>query len=286
MSPSSTANISRRLAILPLFLALFTSVLCLSYPTAIEVNLLFPRNETYNNMTGFPIVFALQNADAAGTFGWDIDWQFIWLDGSEDEKFLDYYSGLHLIDSPTLNDFRYLADDILIVPGRILQENNYYIRPGIYRVAWRYLTSTCLESESITWIDGSTMIARANSSVVFTVVADGSGLDFEIPSDTCPLYSGQWTAGSGTPADCPDPDSSKYEDPDLCEAQLSQEQISCLKDWFGGNNASEVCQSSFEEWDVLGESVAAVPAPEMAYLLLVGLVGIAVGAASVDELLS
>ncbi|KAL6235795.1 hypothetical protein BDW75DRAFT_239887 [Aspergillus navahoensis] len=44
----------------------------LSYPATIEVDLLFPRNETYNNMTGFPIVFALQNADAASTFGWDL----------------------------------------------------------------------------------------------------------------------------------------------------------------------------------------------------------------------
>ncbi|KAL4754066.1 hypothetical protein BDW72DRAFT_158061 [Aspergillus terricola var. indicus] len=279
MSPLSTANISTRLAILQLFPALFTSVLCLSYPTTIEVDLLFPRNETYNNMTGFPVVFALQNADAAGTFGWDIDWQFTWLDGSEDEKFLDYYTGPQLIDSPTLNDFRYLADDILVIPGRIYRENNYYIRPGIYRVTWRYLTSTCSETESTTWIDGSTIIARANSSFIFTVVADGSGLDFEIPSDECPLYSGQWTAGSGTSTDCPDPDSKKYEDPDPCEARLSQEQISCLKDWFDGNNASEVCQSSLEKWDVLGESAAAVLAPGMAYLLLVGLVAIAVGAA-------
>ncbi|KAL3434489.1 hypothetical protein BDV09DRAFT_169961 [Aspergillus tetrazonus] len=49
-------------------------------PKTIEVDLLFPRNEIYNNMTGFPIVFALQNADAAGKSGWDIDWQSTWLE--------------------------------------------------------------------------------------------------------------------------------------------------------------------------------------------------------------
>ncbi|KAL4764349.1 uncharacterized protein BDW70DRAFT_129844 [Aspergillus foveolatus] len=210
-------------------------------------------------MTGFPIVFALQNADAAGKFGWDIDCNHM-VGGSKDEKFLDYYTGPQLVDILALNDFRYLADDILATPGRIYTRKRTLHTPRHIPRSREIPDIDMLgdgkETESTTWLDGSTMIARVSSSVVFTVVADGSGLDFEIPSDKCPLYSGQWTAGSGTSTDYPDPDSSKYEDR-IPVRQLSQEQTSCLKDWFDGNNASDVSQSSLEKWHVLGESAVA-----------------------------
>ncbi|RDW86377.1 uncharacterized protein DSM5745_03019 [Aspergillus mulundensis] len=266
----------KRLAILQLSLALVTPVLGISYPATIEIDLLFPRNETYNNMTGFPIVFALQNADAAGTFGWDFDWQFTRLDGDGNNKFLDFYTGSLLDDSPTSNDFRYQTDDILIVPGKIYSENNYYIRPGTYSVSWRYYTSTCTKTNGTTYINDQTMAAHANSTVIFTVVADGSGLDFEIPADECPVYSGQWTAESGTSSDCPVRDLEVLEPSDPCKAQLSKKQLSCLQNWFAGNNGSHVCHSSLKQWDVLRESAAASLVPGVPYLLFSALLGMIV----------
>lgn len=270
-----------RLAVFQLcLLALITLVLgekILSYPTTVEVDLLFPRNETYNNMTGFPIVFAMQNAKAVDVFGWSLEWKFVWLDGDTDEKFLDHYTGPDLTDSSTLNEFRYIADDSFLAPGKLYTENNYYLRPGTYLVDWEYRTSTCSGGKSKTYIDGNSVVARSNSTVIFTAVGDGSGLDFEIPSDVCPLYTGQWTAQeSGASIDCPRRDPSSYIDPDPCTAQISSEQIHCLQDWFGRNNNSEACQSSFKRWDVLGESAAAVTrVPTMAYFLFILLVGLA-----------
>ncbi|KAL2852067.1 hypothetical protein BJY01DRAFT_260143 [Aspergillus pseudoustus] len=238
-------------------LALITPVLGISYPTTIEVDLIFPRNETYDNMTGFPIVFALQNADAAGTFGWNIDWEFVWLDGDEDEKFLDSYSGPWITDSTTLNDFRYIGDDAMLLAGRVYHENGYYLRPGTYAVYWTYDTAICYGSGRTTYIDGGYTVATASLAserLIFTVVADGSGLGFEIPVGECPAYAGQWTAKSGTATDCPNNAANSTAEPDPCAAQISQDQISCLQDWFGGSNESEVCTSSLERWDVLGES--------------------------------
>ncbi|KAL4906078.1 hypothetical protein BDW74DRAFT_177107 [Aspergillus multicolor] len=266
-----------RFAIFQLSLALITPVLGFSYPATIEIDLLFPRNETYNNLTRFPIVFALQNADAAGIFGWNVDWQFTRMGRDGNDKFLGTYTGSLLNDSLTSNDFRYRTDHSLIIPGKIYNENNYYIRPGTYSLSWRYYTSTCTKSDDTTYINDQTMVAHANSTVVFTVVDDGSGLDFEISADDCPLYSGHWTAGSGTSTDCPDLESEAHEPLDPCKARLSQEQVSCLQDWFAGNNRSDVCHSSLKQWDVLRESAAASLLPGVAYLLLVGLLGIVVG---------
>lgn len=261
-------------------LALITPVLGkkkLSYPTTVEVNLLFPRNETYNNMTGFPIVFAIQNAKAVDVFGWTLEWKFVWLDGDKEEKFLDHYTGPDLTDSSTFNEFRYIADDSFLAPGKIYTKNNYYLRPGTYLVNWEYRTSVCWGGKSRTYINGNSVVARSNSTVIFTAVDDGSGRDFEIPSDVCPLYTGQWTATeSEASIDCPGTDSSSYIDPDPCAARISSEQISCLQDWFGGNNESEACQSSVKRWDVLGESAAAAVAhvPTMASFMLVLFVGL------------
>ncbi|OJJ61098.1 hypothetical protein ASPSYDRAFT_42963 [Aspergillus sydowii CBS 593.65] len=84
------------------------------------------------------------------------------------------------IQRSTFNEFRYIADDSFPGPGKIYTKNNYYLRPV---VAW------------------------SNSTVIFTAVDDGNGGDSEIPSDVCPLYTGQWTAQeSEASLDCPGSD--------------------------------------------------------------------------------
>ncbi|KAL2802368.1 hypothetical protein BJX63DRAFT_415269 [Aspergillus granulosus] len=108
---------------------------------------------------------------------------------------------------------------------------------------------------------------------------DGGGLGFEIPVDECLVYSGQWTAGSGTSTDYPNRDLDFTAETDPCAAQLNQDQVSCLQDWFQGNNESDVCTPSLERWDVLGESVGAAraPRPGVASSLFMGLIGFLIG---------
>ncbi|KAL3459523.1 hypothetical protein BJX64DRAFT_264744 [Aspergillus heterothallicus] len=265
---------ARLLSLLPATCLLIASALGLSYPTTIEIDLLFPRNETYSNMTSFPIVLALQNANAAGTFGWNIDWEFVWLDGDEDEKFSDSYSGPWITDSTTLNDFRYTGGDSIILAGKLYHENGYYLRPGRYAVQWTYDTATCSGSGRTTYIDGGYTVASSTGSVIFTAVADDSGLGFEIPVDQCPVYADQWTARKGTDTDCPYPAANSTAEPDPCAARLNEEQVTCLQDWFRGNNESEVCTGSLQKWDVLGESGEAtgIRASTIASLVAIGVV--------------
>lgn len=45
------------------------------FPANIEIDIIFPRNETYAAVAPFPIVFAIQNAKAAWDFGFHFDWE-------------------------------------------------------------------------------------------------------------------------------------------------------------------------------------------------------------------
>ncbi|KAI9375536.1 hypothetical protein BJX61DRAFT_531497 [Aspergillus egyptiacus] len=239
-------------------LALIPAALGVDYPVTIEVDLIFPRNATYNNMTSFPI------------------WEFVWLGGDEDEQFLSTYTGPTISNSIYRSDFRYTHEGSVIAAGQLYSQNGYSLRPGTYFVQWTYDTATCsVSDDTITFIiDLSGAYITSGGNVVFTVVSDGSGLDFEIPVDECPLYSGHWSADDGTDS-CPDPSDFDVE-PDPCKVQLGQEQIDCLQDWYRGNNESEACMVSLDRWD---ESGAASPGRMSAFSasLAIWFVALAVG---------
>lgn len=45
-----------------------------TYPTTVEVDLVFPRNETYAPLSDFPVIFAIQNAKPATLLRFSIGW--------------------------------------------------------------------------------------------------------------------------------------------------------------------------------------------------------------------
>lgn len=54
-------------------------------PSNVAVDLVFPRNDTYNPADTFPVVFALQGASAAWTFGFFLEWRIRRAQGCEGE---------------------------------------------------------------------------------------------------------------------------------------------------------------------------------------------------------
>lgn len=56
-----------------------------SLPSNVAVDLVFPRNDTYNPADTFPVVFALQGASAAWTFGFFFEWRIRRAQGCEGE---------------------------------------------------------------------------------------------------------------------------------------------------------------------------------------------------------
>lgn len=61
--------------LLSLFFATSTLAQNVALPSNVAVDLIFPRNDTYNPADTFPVVFALQGASAAWTFGFFFEWR-------------------------------------------------------------------------------------------------------------------------------------------------------------------------------------------------------------------
>lgn len=70
--PSSGVGLT---GLLSLVLATFSQAQSVTLPSNVAVDLVFPRNDTYNPADTFPVVFALQGASAAWTFGFFFEWR-------------------------------------------------------------------------------------------------------------------------------------------------------------------------------------------------------------------
>ena len=204
-----------------------------SSPARIEIDLVFPKGKTtYNNMTGPPVVFALQNAPTATFFEYTIDWE---IKGNQPSFFA---SGMFASDSWE-KQFNYTAGDV-----GILAASTYWgeeIKAGEYTLSWEYSTTTCTDKGD------STLIKTGNvrtGSQKFTIVEDGSGAD-ELFSG-CPQYLGAITAKD--PSDsCPELVSGEDGKPDPCQAKMNEKQIACLESYFKGETDMDACAAAFDD---------------------------------------
>ncbi|KAL2830842.1 hypothetical protein BDW59DRAFT_158281 [Aspergillus cavernicola] len=217
----------------------------IDYPATIEVDLLFPRNETYNsNLTGIPVVLAVQNAQAAYAYEWSIAWRVFHATSSPS-------------DSPSIsgrsrskfgeNEFLYLFNDVAIVP--MVGQNVVVIllNPGEFRLEWDYATTPCIpEGESSVY---QTRTPIASGTHYFSIVDDGSGLDYDIPLDDCPIYGDSWAVESEE--GCPISNDENDREGNPCAAKLeTQEQVTCIWEYLTRRrNETETCLSAFERAD-------------------------------------
>ncbi|KAL4865771.1 hypothetical protein BDV12DRAFT_145823 [Aspergillus spectabilis] len=222
------------------------------YPADIEIDVLFPRDETYNNLTSFPVVLAIQDVKAAYRFEWEVQWKVYSAAPDADEY--DYFSGYGSYSGPLINTFQWYFDDVAIVP---LQGYNFTrLKAGPYRLEWEYLTTPCTNEPPNTIVYNIREVV-ASGSQTFSIVDDGSGLDFDIPTDACPLYGGLWSVYESTSTYCPFLRDNEDDERDPCKAQLeSQQQVECIREYlFEGTreapvNETEVCRSSFKRVDL------------------------------------
>jgi hypothetical protein len=222
-----------------------------SYPATIEVDLLFPRNETYSrNITTIPIIFAIQNGRAAYTTGWQINWNITAASSNRPGD-----SGSHFSTEswsrllPTIeNDFRYYFNgDVAVVPTKSRLPFASLPPSGTFRLDWEYTVDPCFpEGESVV---RAPMPQVARGSHYFSLTADrGSGAPFDIPLAECPIYGDMWTKharGSRCPLTV---DSDDEGDRDPCRARLENaKQMDCLRDYFlKRQNETEACLSGFQ----------------------------------------
>ncbi|KAJ5238053.1 hypothetical protein N7489_008144 [Penicillium chrysogenum] len=203
----------------------------LSNPVGIELDVVFPRNTTYNNMTTPPIVFALQNAPTAVFFEYRLDWELnsddahFFLAGSFDE--INYFKKFNHTSGTTA----------LLVDSAYWDQR---LDAGTYTLSWSYTTTTCDDKGDSTLIRTGDVAA---GELYFTVVNDGSGSKLSFTE--CPEYLGNITAKSASDS-CPSL-IHRGGEPQPCDAKLKEKQVKCLGTYFEGQTDVDACEAGFDD---------------------------------------
>ncbi|KAJ3519653.1 hypothetical protein NM208_g14041 [Fusarium decemcellulare] len=207
-----------------------SACLCLAYtascavaiklPAAIALDVVFPGNDTYKNLTQMPVVFALHNADAALRFGYTLDWEIseraprIRSTGMVDVGLI--YKSRSDSEAPqnAVNNIWY--------PSELTHSNRW--TPGAYTLKWKWTMTTCSEKDhTVTYHIGDEV---ARGSVNFTLADDGSDLDL---TKDCPVHQALILVGRESQEICASlDDTAKEEKPDSCNARMSKDMATCI----------------------------------------------------------
>ncbi|KAJ5471456.1 hypothetical protein N7530_008813 [Penicillium desertorum] len=201
-----------------------------SSPARIELDVVFPRNATYNTMTTPPIVLAMQNAPTASFFDYDLSWNL------ESDSFFYLSSTFNTYNFG--KKFNYTSGDtaVLLDSAPFGQE----LDAGHYTLSWELSTSHCTHEGSETIIETSNV---ASGTLYFTVVDDKSGADYGLSE--CPGYLGSFAAKSATDT-CPEVIEDESE-PQPCDAKMKDDQIKCVESYLSGETDMEICTSAFDD---------------------------------------
>ncbi|ROW06502.1 hypothetical protein VMCG_04276 [Cytospora schulzeri] len=146
-----------------------------TYPTTVELDLVFPRDNTYAPGELMPLVFAIQNAQAASALGLTIDWQIGEIGNSDDSFFSGFWD---------LTSTNYSSDPYYIYTYTPLLN----VTEGDYKVLWYVYATNCSN-------DGSTdpSFWSGNKYVTFTLKNGAQQPDLVAATgpDTCATMSNQ-----------------------------------------------------------------------------------------------
>ncbi len=192
----------------------------LDYPATVELDIVFPLNKTYNNITQMPMVFALQNAKAAYTWGWSLKWTIGRVD-AKPSSWIATGGKSSMGDIPphdTIDNIWYPAMQMYNFTK--LQEGRHYLK-------WEWVMSTCekIGKKTIYHVQDW----QRSGEVFFSIVVDGSGKDVDLSTE-CPEYGSFGSATGGTTAsECPfmDDEKTKHE-PNPCAAKMNSVTAECV----------------------------------------------------------
>ncbi|KAI1305443.1 hypothetical protein F5Y03DRAFT_355898 [Xylaria venustula] len=119
-----------------------------TYPGLVELDVVFPRNDTHVPANLVPIVFALQNSAAAVDLNLQLDWDIKPLDG------IDSLGGADHISLTTLNGSNtdpFFAAYTTLTPANTSSNDTYYaiayssytLAEGLYSLIWYLDVSNC-----------------------------------------------------------------------------------------------------------------------------------------------
>lgn len=189
-------SLSSGIGLAGLLSLLFTSsqAQTVTLPSNVAVDLVFPRNDTYNPADMFPVVFALQGASAAWTFGFFLEWRIRRAQGCEGEcGIVD--TGRLSVDQGEFGSVSFGSEDYyLYVDDSTTLSGNWGLGvaaggfEGAYNLEWDFgfLRNCSDEGGSIQSEGGLTDFSGSNT---FSVVP-GASPNVREQLEDCPISGG------------------------------------------------------------------------------------------------
>jgi hypothetical protein len=153
-------------------------------PATVEIDIVFPLNQTYTLIDPFPVIFVIQNATVAWRFGFTLEWN---ITGVPDGHSVPYTIGpgylfgtedpVHPVPPP---------DPYIVVNSTIFPDLPEKVPAGKWTLGWSYTASPCTQNGD--YVDVKINRVLAQGSMSFTVEASGASPDF---TSSCPTLAGQ-----------------------------------------------------------------------------------------------
>lgn len=165
-----------------------TAAADVTFPVVVEVDIIFPRNETYAPTPVFPLVFAIQNLAAASAIGpLDITWTLS-KHGSELPEETLPIGGQYKVDETNSTDPAYI--------NLWTEELN---SAGTYQLYWWFNYYQCLGPKD----DPGTRSNNVGNNFTFTIDPGAQQPDLSAVLDACPTQNATivideiWPANAG-----------------------------------------------------------------------------------------
>lgn len=222
----------------------------LEYPATVEIDLVYPLNRTYNrvtqlpnrpnsNVTQLPVVFAIQNAEAAYALGYLIWWEIseVHPESGESGPWSQGYMWTNDSEVPhdTLDNILYVAE---------LTDNSTELRAGEHVLSWELSMTACVNLHSEVYSDIQDLRA---GDVYFTIVDDGSGESKMDWTAGCPVHQASVTATSGDKKEGCSYIGRSEEEPDPCRAKMDSVTAACVLANVTGSSDRSACQELAEK---------------------------------------
>jgi hypothetical protein len=184
-----------RLVVVVLQLAAFAATSQVSLPANIEIDVIFPRQgETYAPVSPFPVVFAIQNAAVAWSFGFQFEWLIHTEQGIADVGTLDISS-----DDPA-NPLVPPADPYLLINKSI--ELPFYPNDA-HTLSWQFgFFGNCTEDADGSDYTFQGVPFNAQGSFNFSTAYGGKAVDV-LAGGQCPALGSIVPVQSSIGANCP-----------------------------------------------------------------------------------
>jgi hypothetical protein len=154
-------------------------------PATVEIDIVFPLNQTYTLIDPFPVIFVIQNATVAWRFGFTLEWNITGV--ADGDSFTDIFGSGFLFGGENPVHPVPPPDPYIVVNSTRFPTVTEKVPAGKWTLGWSYSASPCTQSGNIIDIDLTGEVV-AQGSLSFTVEAGGASPDF---TSSCPTLAGQ-----------------------------------------------------------------------------------------------